>query len=67
VVALYYVLPLDRPSDAYLVVELAIGVALLAGMIAWQVRAILRSAAVSLVGGVAGDMTAGRARFICFV
>ena len=43
VVALYYVLPLDRRSDAYVFAELAIGVALLAGMIAWQVRAIIES------------------------
>jgi hypothetical protein len=43
VVVLYYVLPLDRLSDTNLVVKLAIGVALLAGMIAWQVRDIVRS------------------------
>lgn len=42
-VALYYVLPLDRRSDTYLVAALAIGVALLTGVIAWQVRAIIRS------------------------
>jgi hypothetical protein len=42
-VALYYVLPLDRRSDSYVFVELMIGVALLAGMIAWQVRAIIGS------------------------
>ncbi|MFC5266075.1 ion channel [Kribbella qitaiheensis] len=42
-VALYYVLPLDRRSDTYVFVELVIGVALLAGMIAWQARAIVRS------------------------
>lgn len=42
-VALYYVLPLDRRSDTYVFAELVIGVALLAGMIAWQVRAIIRS------------------------
>ena len=42
-VVLYYVLPLDRRSDTYVFVELAIGVALLAGMITWQVEAIVRS------------------------
>jgi hypothetical protein len=40
VVVLYYVLPLDRLSDTNLVVKLAVGVALLAAMIVWQVRAI---------------------------
>jgi voltage-gated potassium channel len=39
-VALYYLLPLDRRSDALVFVVLAVGVALLATMIAWQVRAI---------------------------
>lgn len=39
-VALYYVLPLDRRSDVYTLAVLVIGVALLAVMIAWQVRAI---------------------------
>jgi voltage-gated potassium channel len=43
VVALYYVLPLERLSDTNLFVELAIGVALLAGLITWQVRDIIRS------------------------
>ena len=43
-VALYYVLPLDRRSDtAALFVELALGATLLTGVIIWQVRAILRS------------------------
>jgi len=43
-VALYYVLPLDRQSEAAVIVaELAVGVALLAAVIVWQVRAILRS------------------------
>jgi hypothetical protein len=42
-VALYYVLPLDRRSDAAVFVVLVVGVALLAGMIAWQARAIVRS------------------------
>jgi voltage-gated potassium channel len=39
-VALYYVLPLDRRSDTFVFVVLAVGVGLLAVMIAWQVRAI---------------------------
>ncbi len=42
-VALFYVLPLDRWSETYLVAELLLGVALLVGMIAWQVQAIIRS------------------------
>jgi voltage-gated potassium channel len=42
-VALYYVLPLDRRSDSYVFAELVVGVALLVTMIAWQVRAIERS------------------------
>ncbi len=42
-VALYYVLPLDRWSGTYLGAELVIGVALLVGMIGWQVRAIVRA------------------------
>jgi voltage-gated potassium channel len=42
-VALYYVLPLNRLSDVNVFVVLVIGVALLAGTIAWQVRAIERS------------------------
>ena len=37
VVVLYYVLPLDRLSDTNLLARIVIGVALLAGMIAWQV------------------------------
>ena len=43
-VALYYVLPLDRRSDTYVFAVLVIGVGLLAAMIAWQVRAIETSA-----------------------
>ncbi len=39
-VALYYVLPLHRLSDTNVFVVLVVGVALLAAMIAWQVRAI---------------------------
>jgi voltage-gated potassium channel len=42
-VALYYLLPLDGRSDAFLVVGLSIGVAGLMGMVGWQVRAIIRS------------------------
>jgi voltage-gated potassium channel len=42
-VALYYVLPLNRLSDVNVFVVLVVGVALLAGTIAWQVRAIERS------------------------
>ena len=39
-VALYYLLPLDRRSERAVFVVLVVGVGLLAGMIAWQVRAI---------------------------
>jgi voltage-gated potassium channel len=42
-VALYYALPLEVRSDAYVVLELVLGVVVLAGMIAWQVRAIIRA------------------------
>lgn len=42
-VALYYVLPLGRRSDAFTVLELVVGLLLLAGVIAWQLRAIMRS------------------------
>ncbi|MGY4768203.1 ion channel [Kribbella sp. CWNU-51] len=42
-VALYYVLPLDSRSDIAVFVVLVVGIALLTGMIAWQVRAIVRS------------------------
>ncbi|QMW65290.1 two pore domain potassium channel family protein [Mumia sp. ZJ1417] len=42
-VVLYYVLPLDRLSDASVFAVLVVGVALLATMIAWQARAIVRS------------------------
>ena len=44
VVALYYLLPLDRRPDAAPVLKLALGVTVLAAMIAWQARAITRSA-----------------------
>lgn len=39
-VALYYVLPFDNRSDTSVFVVLGVGVALLAAMISWQVRAI---------------------------
>lgn len=42
-VALYYVLPLDRLTSGNVFVVLVIGIALLAGTITWQVRAIERS------------------------
>ena len=42
-VVVYYVLPLDRMSDSKVFVELAIGVALVTGVVAWQVRTIIRS------------------------
>jgi voltage-gated potassium channel len=42
-VALYYVLPLDRRSDDYLILELTLAIALFVLMSAWQVRAIIRS------------------------
>jgi hypothetical protein len=43
VVALYYLLPLDRRSDTYMFVQLLVGVALFAGMVTWQLRAIVGS------------------------
>ncbi|TCC06058.1 potassium channel family protein [Kribbella soli] len=42
-VALYYVLPLDRGGDAHVPVKLAIGIAVLGGVTAWQIRAIIHS------------------------
>jgi len=42
-VALYYVLPLDRRSDAYLIFELMLAMALFVLVSVWQVRAIIRS------------------------
>ena len=42
-VALYYLLPLGRRSDGFAVFELVIGLLLLAVVIAWQLRAIIRS------------------------
>jgi len=43
VVALYYVAPFSHRSDGYIFAQLLIGVALLAGMVTWQVEAIVRS------------------------
>ena len=43
VVALYFVLPLDHSSSAGVVAELVLGVLVLAGIIAWQVRRIVGS------------------------
>ena len=42
-VALYYVLPLDRRSDGYVFAELAMGIALFGAMLAWQLTAIVQS------------------------
>ena len=42
-VALYYLPPLGRRSDGFAVFELVVGLLLLAGVIAWQLRAIIRS------------------------
>jgi hypothetical protein len=42
-VALYYVLPLNRKSLTSLFTTLLVGIALLAGMITWQVWAIVRA------------------------
>jgi hypothetical protein len=42
-VALYYTLPLDERSDAWTVTQLVLGLVVLAGIVAWQVRAIIRS------------------------
>ncbi len=43
VVALYFVLPLDHSSSAGVLAELALGVLVLAAIIAWQVRSIVGS------------------------
>ena len=43
-VTLYYVLPLDELSGTSAVAGLAIGVLVFLGLVAWQVRSILRSA-----------------------
>jgi voltage-gated potassium channel len=42
-VALYYALPLDERSDARTVTQLVFGLVVLAGIVAWQVRAIIGS------------------------
>jgi voltage-gated potassium channel len=42
-VALYYALPLDERSDAWTVTQLVFGLVVLAGIVAWQVRAIIGS------------------------
>jgi voltage-gated potassium channel len=40
-VVLYYTLPLDERSDAWTVTQLVLGLVVLAGIVAWQVRAII--------------------------
>ncbi len=42
-VALYYVLPLNQPLDTYAVVRLALSLIVFAGILTWQIRAILKS------------------------
>lgn len=42
-VALYYLLPLDRPSASSLAVALAIGLVVLVATMFWEVRAIVRA------------------------
>ena len=42
-VVLYYVLPLDSKSDAWVVTRLVIGLVAVAGILAWQVRTIIGS------------------------
>ena len=42
-VALYYTLPLDDRSEAWAVTRLVLGLVVLAGIMAWQVRAIVGS------------------------
>ena len=42
-VALFYTLPLNQRSDAWAVTQLVLGLVVLAGMVAWQVRAIIGS------------------------
>ena len=42
-VVLYYVLPFSHRSDEYVLAQITLGVALLTGMIMWQLRAITRS------------------------
>ena len=40
-VVLYYALPLDRRSNAWTVTQLVLGLAVLAGIVVWQVREIV--------------------------
>lgn len=42
-VALFYTLPLDERSGAWTVTQLVLGLVALAGLVAWQVRAIIGS------------------------
>jgi len=42
-VALYYTLPLEGRSDAWTLTRLVLGLIVLAGLVAWQVRAIIGS------------------------
>jgi voltage-gated potassium channel len=42
-VTLYYVLPLDTKSDAWVVTQLVFGLVAVAGILAWQVRTIIGS------------------------
>jgi|SRR5215211_3047702 voltage-gated potassium channel len=42
-VVLYYALPLDQRSNAWTVTQLVLGLVVLAGILAWQVRAIIGS------------------------
>jgi voltage-gated potassium channel len=42
-VVLYYALPLEGRSDAWTLTQLVIGLVVLAGIVAWQVRAIIAS------------------------
>lgn len=43
VVVVYYLLPLDRPFGVRTVVELVGGLVVIAGLVAWQIRSILRA------------------------
>lgn len=43
IVVLYYLLPFDRRPDGIAVVELVLGLAVVAGVTIWQFRAIVRS------------------------
>ena len=42
-VVLFYVLPLDRRSNAWAVTQLVLGLAVVAGIVMWQVREIVRA------------------------